>query len=153
MNTEKMKFANRLVLVLDEVGFLPIGQGRQTTLASLLDVPQQQVGQWLNGESYPNTSKLVKLAQLLGIRSNWLLSGIGEKYSSSEDMLAFRQQLEQRYPEKFQCKQLNESRESSVSTKVDLSRDAIEVACAYMRLPKCQQLSFKNFLLAQTCER
>lgn len=152
MNTEKMKFSKRLNEVLDEVGFPQAGHGRQTALGNLLDVRPELVGQWLKGESYPKTSKLVKLAQTVGIRSNWLLSGIGQKYSSEKDQFEFRKQLEQRYPEKFKCTNQYKSDEKFDLTGTNLTPDAIEIACAYMKLPETQKSSLKNFLVEMESE-
>ena len=154
MNTEKQKFSSRLNEVLDEVGFPEFGQGRQTAIADLLDVKPELVGEWLKGESYPKTSKLVKLAQLINVRSNWLLSGIGEKYSNADDEYQFRQQLEERFPHKFKRRQVN-AVENMIHTiessavdmeNLGLNQDAIAVACEYMKLSDEQQTRLKTYL-------
>jgi transcriptional regulator with XRE-family HTH domain len=80
MISEKAKFCARLNEALDEARLPKIGHGRRSALAEMLGISAAQAGKWLKGEDFPQTSKLVKLAQCLGVRSNWLLSGVGEKY-------------------------------------------------------------------------
>ncbi len=155
---EKHKFSLRLNEILDEAGFPDIGQGRQTAIADMLDVQPELVGEWLKGSSYPKTAKLVKLAKLVRVRSNWLLSGVGDKYSSASDAEIFRQELELRFPEKFKRKKAKQDESRAVeSENVDLeqlglNQDAINIACAYMKLPVEQKSSLKTFLLSQADE-
>lgn len=85
MPTEKEKFAFRLNEALDDSGFPQLGHGRQSELAKVLDVTPQQAGKWLKGQDFPRTSKLVQLAKQVGVRSNWLLSGVGAKYPGSQN--------------------------------------------------------------------
>lgn len=46
----------------------------QEELANRLGVSRQAVGKWENGSAVPETSKLLLLAQTLGVTADWLLS-------------------------------------------------------------------------------
>jgi transcriptional regulator with XRE-family HTH domain len=135
MGSEREKFAQRLNESLDDAGLPKIGQGRQSALAKLLDVTPQQAGKWIKGEDFPQTSKLVKLAQFLGVRSNWLLSGAGERYLPEggcepvRDVGSAEIQLE-----------------SPAASGADyaamgklLSQEAFDVALSWMKLPPGQR--------------
>ncbi len=132
--TEKQRFAERLNSVLDDIGFPRLGHGRQSALAKLLDVTPDQVSVWLKGEGYPKTSKLVKIAQHVGVRSNWLLSGAGEKYPSESD----RQETG------------TGKRHPSPGVREDdslLSQEAFEVALIWMQLSPGEQRAMKAAML------
>lgn len=140
MTSEKLKFSKRLNDVLDELGLPKAGQGRHKSLAKLLDVPSDQIRQWLTGEGFPQTSKLVKLAKYLNVRSNWLLSGIGEKHA--EDKAEGVETITAIALPKRGAATLAEP--AATSTLVSemhsmLSKDAFELALAWMKLPLSQR--------------
>ncbi len=84
MSSEKKRFAQRLNEVLSEAGLPKLGAGRQSQLARKIGVQAAQAGKWLKGEEFPPTSVLVKIARTYNTRSNWLLSGSGEKYENKK---------------------------------------------------------------------
>jgi hypothetical protein len=110
-------------------------------ISDLLDVEPQQAASWLNGEAYPKTSALVKLAQIAQVRSNWLLSGTGEKYTNDIEREATRKRIMNKHGKAS-------SYELSHSEAQDLSQDALLVASAYMKLPPQQREHFKNLILS-----
>ena len=134
MLTEKQRFSERLNSVLDDIGFPRLGHGRQSALADLLEVTPDQVSSWLKGEGYPKTSKLVKIAQHVGVRSNWLLSGAGEKFSSDDDIEELKSSIQAR-----RSKQPASKEDDSL-----LSQEAFEVALCWMQLPPLQQQAMKK---------
>lgn len=143
MLSEKEKFALRLNEALDDAGFPKAGDGRQTALAGLLDVDLDVVGQWLKGAVFPKTSKLVKLARLTQVRSVWLLSGVGAKQTDDRQENAFREQLKLEHSDggeirRYQPLDLNIP---------SLSKEAIDIADAYMRLPTEQKESVYRLLM------
>lgn len=51
----------------------------QEELAHKLSVSRQSVSKWESGLAYPDTEKLVRLCEVLGINADWLLRGdVGE---------------------------------------------------------------------------
>ncbi len=47
----------------------------QAQLARRMGIERQSVQQWENGETAPRQSRLTKLAQVLGVNAQWLLTG------------------------------------------------------------------------------
>jgi phage repressor protein C with HTH and peptisase S24 domain len=123
--SEKKKFAERLNQAMDSAGLPKKGMGRQSTLVKLLGVGHRQAKRWLEGEEFPPTSKLVKIAQATGVRSNWLLSGYGEMLPTAGNDIS-----------DYEIKQ----------EATELSKDAFEVASAWMRLPYEQRLVLKKVI-------
>lgn len=76
----KADFAARLNELLDERGLPRKGDGRQTTLARIVDVGQKGVRKWLEGEGLPTLENTIKLAKYFSVHTEWLLSGRGPKY-------------------------------------------------------------------------
>lgn len=139
MASEKDKFSTRLNEVLDDIGFAKIGQGRQSSLAKLLDVSPRQAGGWLRGESFPKTSQLVKLSQYMNVRSNWLLSGIGEKHPSDRE--------EDAKPNNNAEESNENNPDDSAAGKTSLlSNDAFNVALAWMKLPVSQRIAIQKVI-------
>lgn len=68
---------------MEEEGLSPAG------LAKRLDVSREAVSKWLSGESVPRPDKLLKLALLLGLKFNQLVSRFDE---AREPVVAFRKQ-------------------------------------------------------------
>src|ERR1043166_2862502 len=58
-------------------------------LAKVLDVSREAVSKWLNGESVPRPDKLLKLALLLGLKLDQLVTRLDEV---REPVVAFRKQ-------------------------------------------------------------
>lgn len=150
MNSEKEKFSQRLNIALDEAGFPGVGEGRRTLVADALGVRAELVEQWLKGEAFPNTSKLVKLAQMIRVRSNWLLLGAGEKYSSELDDEEFREKLKFKHAE---TKRVRSQIASQVNiSESGLTKEAVEIACAYMKLSAVQRVSVFKFVMRMASE-
>jgi hypothetical protein len=124
MLSEKEKFAQRLNAVLDEEHYPAEFEQRQLALAHALYIDSAVISMWLKGEDFPKTSELVKLSQLLKVRSNWLLLGVGGKFDHSDDNV--------------QPLQINESATDPVKLS-DLSQDAYDLAQDWMRLPLQQR--------------
>lgn len=68
---------------MDEAGLSPAG------LAKSLEVSREAVSKWLSGESIPRPDKLLKLALLLGLKFDQLVSRLEE---AQEPVVAFRKQ-------------------------------------------------------------
>ena len=135
MTSEKEKFARRLNQALDDVGLARMGQGRQTSLARDMNLPSQVVGKWLKGEDYPKTSQLVKLAQYTGVRSNWLLSGIGEKYPSAVD-----------HKPASDPGVMETGSDYSPLSLPKLTQDAFDIAVIWMKLPLLQRNALRKVI-------
>jgi hypothetical protein len=144
MTSEKQKFAHRLNEALDEAGLPRIGQGRQSGLAKMIDVGPQLAGKWLKGEDYPKTSQLVKIAKQLGVRSNWLLTGSGDKYMSEEEQQAFYESLR---AERSKRAEVREGTEDPLVASGVLSREAFELAVAWMQLPATQRAAMQKVIV------
>lgn len=119
-SSERSRFAQRLNDALDNIQFPKLGSGRQARIAELLNVPVSDVGQWLNGESFPRTSALVKLSELTKTRSNWLLSGQGEPYKADDNPRGA-------------------GKSPPTTGKGKLSKEAFELGLEWMKLPKQQR--------------
>ncbi|MDT8403776.1 hypothetical protein [Sulfuriflexus sp.] len=126
-NNEKQKFAARLNEALDDAGVPLKGMGRQSSLVRMLGVSHRVAKKWLDGEEFPPTSKMVKLATELHVRSNWLFSGQGDKVAESAgDML---------------------DAEAEVHRHADaLSQEAFEVASEWMKLPQSQRVALRKVI-------
>jgi hypothetical protein len=127
MNSEKEKFSQRLNDALDEAGVPPIGDGRSSALVEMLGITHQEAKKWLDGEAFPRTSNLVKMAGLLQVRSNWLLSGQGERYAPDVNP-ADR-------PSGKVVQQANE-----------LSKEAFDIASKWMLLPAQQRVAIAKVI-------
>lgn len=73
-------FAERLVEICNDMQ-LP-ERGRQTALAKQFGVSQQAVRKWLDGESYPETDKIIAMADWAEVNVNWLMQGVGLKHGN-----------------------------------------------------------------------
>lgn len=142
MSTERKKFAARLNDVLDEAGLPKIGQGRQSALGKLLDVAPQQAGRWLKGEDFPKTSQLVKLAQHVGVRSNWLLSGAGEKWAPPEGEEVVRETAAVGAARGDGGGARGMSAPASL-----LNQDAFDFALTWMKLPLAQRDALRRLVV------
>lgn len=127
MNNEKQKFADRLNEALDDAGVPLKGMGRQSTLVRMLGVSHRLAKKWLDGEEFPPTSKMVKLATELQVRSNWLFSGQGEKKPDLTPAL--------------------DEDEAEVHRHADaMSQEAFEVASEWMKLPQAQRVALRKVI-------
>ena len=127
MNNEKRNFAARLNEALDDAGVPMKGMGRQSTLVRMLGVSHRVAKKWLDGEEFPPTSKMVRLASELQVRSNWLFSGQGEKRADSDTGTA--------------------EVETEVHRHADaLSQEAFEVASEWMKMPQPQRAALRKVI-------
>ncbi len=126
MSSERKNFAFRLNEALDDAGIPKKGMGRQSALVKLLGVKHRVVKRWLEGDEFPPTSKLVKLANELNVRSNWLLSGQGEKHPSAMAGNGVESEIHKHAGE--------------------LSQEAFEVAAAWMKLPHLQRHAIRKVI-------
>lgn len=76
MTNEKLKFAERLNQALDYSGIPPKGKGRQIKVAEIFSVSQESVRKWLEGKSFPDTKRILKIAKKLNVDAQWLLTGL-----------------------------------------------------------------------------
>jgi len=139
--SEKEKFSQRLNAALDDAGF-PEGSERKLTIAELLNEASSNVGLWLEGGEFPKTSKLVKLAKLANVRSNWLLLGTGDKESDEQADKDYLKKLMAQRAEKKR-KANKKKVEFNRSLNDELSKEAIELATDYMALSKQDQQQVK----------
>jgi len=144
--SEKQKFSDRLNEALDEAGFPESGKGRQSSIAEQLDDTVVNVGLWLEGDEYPRTSVLVKLAKLLKVQSNWLLSGTGDRYVDEQAEIRYKAQLKEQLA--ANKRRLNGESGLDVSSNEGLSKDSLALACNYMKLSKDGQ-SEVQYLMKQ----
>lgn len=128
MNSEASKFASRLNLALDDAGLPQKGMGRQSSLVRMLGVSHRVAKKWLEGEEFPPTSKMVKLATLLSVRSNWLFSGQGEMRSTGAAM------------------PVDESEREVYRTAGELSQEAFDLASDWMKLPQSQRVALRKVI-------
>ncbi len=128
MNNEKQKFSERLNEALDDAGIPLKGMGRQSNLVRMLGVSHRVAKKWLDGDEFPPTSKMVKLATELQVRSNWLFSGQGKKNASlADDMLGEDEAEVQRHADA-------------------MSQEAFEVASEWMKLPQPQRMALRKVI-------
>ena len=126
-NSEKQKFAARLNEALDDADVPKKGMGRQSALVRMLGVSHRVAKKWLEGEEFPPTSKMVKIASTLNVRSNWLFSGQGEKVQGE------------------QAEAIVDQSEISRSAG-ELSQEAFDVASEWMRLPPQQRVAIRKVI-------
>lgn len=67
------EFSERIRDVAEEVGGLQ-------RLAELIDVPRRTLGSWLEGRK-PKPEAIQKIATAGGVNLEWLISGVGEKFT------------------------------------------------------------------------
>jgi SOS-response transcriptional repressor LexA len=72
-------FAERLNEALDDAGVPPKGHGRQGLVGKMFGMSQKGARKWLEGESLPDTRRIPQIAERLGVRGEWLLTGLGPK--------------------------------------------------------------------------
>jgi len=59
----------------------------QTALATRCGVAQSRVSAWLKGESRPQPRTLEAIANSLGVRAEWLLTGQGERLNEESERI------------------------------------------------------------------
>lgn len=124
MSTEKEKFAQRLNAVLDEQFYPDVFEQRTFSLAHALYLQPAVISVWLKGEDFPKTSELVRLSQLLKVRSNWLLLGVGSKLAIDVDNV---KEIQVREPS------------DNYSNTNSLNKEAHALARDWMKLPLPQR--------------
>lgn len=80
--TIREKFSARLHEVLNDAPDIPVGDGRQTALARVFKVSQTATRKWLEGESIPETTRVVEICLKYGVSVDWLLTGRGDKFTT-----------------------------------------------------------------------
>lgn len=76
LNETREAFAQRLKESALKAGYPAYGMAAD--LARHVGVTPKAVGKWLNAETLPGAPKMTKLAQLLGVKVEWLAWGSGE---------------------------------------------------------------------------
>lgn len=66
-------FAARLLKAATEAGYP--ARGTAARLATEMGISERGVGKWLGAETMPDTKRLERLANLLGVSAEWLLTG------------------------------------------------------------------------------
>ncbi len=153
MNNEKQKFAERLHEALDDMNYPRMGHGRQSALSKELKLSPQLIGKWLKGEEYPKTSQLVKVSQFLNVRSNWLLSGVGSKYSKKNPSLSLVASKKVKAKAKKEIVSNKGVVEEIEVTKIpQLDKEAFELALVWMKLPEEQRVALKKVIFELVTE-
>ncbi len=75
----KNDFAVRLSHALSAINYPP-ERGRRARLAKEMSVSGEAARKWLSGESVPGINNARKMATLLGINVDWLLTGRGDMH-------------------------------------------------------------------------
>lgn len=83
---EMAAFASRLHEICDDMG-MPV-RGRKTQLAAKFKLAYQSVGKWLDGVGFPETERILELANWADVNVNWLLQGAGPKRGNLIDTKA-----------------------------------------------------------------
>lgn len=85
MNDYRLEFAKRFGDALDKKN-LP-ERGRTILLGKQFDVSPKAVSKWLNGETIPETTKLIEICAWLGVSIEWILTGsIAVDFDSDVDL-------------------------------------------------------------------
>lgn len=140
MPSERENFAKRLNEALDDAGVPAKGMGRQSALVRMSGVSHRLAKQWLDGEEFPKTSKLVMMANELGVRSNWLLSGQGAKHPGEH---AVENPVEKPGDNKVASPEPQAQARKAVG---ELGQEAFELAAEWMRLPPQQRIAIKRVI-------
>ena len=86
IHNENEKFSKRLFLSLENVGYEVKNITHLTTeinkLFSEKSITSHAVRKWLNGQTIPTHSRLLRLADWLGVSPSWLRFGEGGMYKS-----------------------------------------------------------------------
>lgn len=78
MSKKAEGFSIRLKEAMDDMGIA--SRGRQMLLAREFHVSQPSAKRWLDGENFPDTEKIVELAEWSKTSIDWLLTGRGTKH-------------------------------------------------------------------------
>lgn len=71
------EFSRRLVKACDTNPVIPEkGKGQQIWLAQKMDISQEAVRKYMEGEARPRPEKMTKLAKVLGVDEAWLALGV-----------------------------------------------------------------------------
>ncbi len=77
------EFSARLGLAMDHAGHP--GRGGQTWLGQTMGVTQTSARRWLVGTAFPELEKVPILADLLGVRLEWLMTGQGKMIKETRE--------------------------------------------------------------------
>ncbi|WP_422491658.1 hypothetical protein [Endozoicomonas sp. ALE010] len=86
MNSKQL-FSHRLSQALTHYGVPEKGRGRANQIASMFGVTANAVRKWLEAESLPETWRIIDIANVLGVRTEWLLSGQGRMLPDGSEPL------------------------------------------------------------------
>ncbi len=73
------EFSKRMNIVADMLKIPPLGKNRQSVLGKMFGVSQEAARKWISGESMPQLSKCIEIAQKANVSVEWLLTGKGEQ--------------------------------------------------------------------------
>lgn len=73
---DRKQFSKRLSSAIEHAGWKLYGSGQKLAVITL--VTPKAANKWLNGEAMPGHSNMVRVAQALGVRAEWLEYGIGK---------------------------------------------------------------------------
>ena len=90
---EKIEFSNRLLLALKNIGYQVNNISGITVEINKLfgekSITAHAVRKWLTGQSLPLHSRLIRLAEWLGVSPSWLMYGEGEMYKNPNTHIIF----------------------------------------------------------------
>lgn len=85
MTPERAQFVERLIDVVNLLKY-PV-HGRQTALATRYKLKQPSVRKWFTGEAMPSYEILKDLAVRALVSYEWLMTGRGDKFALTAEML------------------------------------------------------------------
>lgn len=80
-----IEFSQRLNVACDDLGWPSSGRGNRTVklidrLPDELKVSRTAANKWFNGEGMPESVKIGRISNILGVAQEWLTTGEGPKY-------------------------------------------------------------------------
>ena len=85
MSPERQQFIDRLIDIVELLKYP--AHGRQTALALRYKLKQPSVRKWFTGEAMPNYEIAIDLCKRALVSYEWLMTGRGDKYQLSKEML------------------------------------------------------------------
>ena len=82
----RQSFAKRFNEALDDMNVSRIGRGRVNEVKNLFHLSQRGASKWVGGESMPDAQKMPWIAEILGVNSEWLQSGKGQKRATESGL-------------------------------------------------------------------
>lgn len=83
LEKEKAGFSYRLSQALTAAG-IPDDRHRRSWVAKTFNVSVETARKWLSGEAIPATKRIPLIAEKLGVRGEWLLTGRGPMYEGGD---------------------------------------------------------------------